>query len=60
VTGLAERRAAAERMAYSLGIALYLRPDGTIAQFPPGERIAPPANALPTPHGLGPLAAATP
>lgn len=56
----ARRRAA--HMAYALGIALFLRPDGTINQFAPGERILPAPGATPIPHGHGrlPEAAAAP
>jgi hypothetical protein len=51
-------RARAERMAYSLGITLFLREDGTIAQNPPGEKIKPPPSALPTDQGHTPYAVA--
>lgn len=51
MTDLTAARQKAEQLAYSLGIALYLRPDGTIGQSPPGELIAPPPSAVPTMHG---------
>jgi hypothetical protein len=58
----AEQRRRAGALAYALGIALYLAPDGMISQHGPGERIEPPPNACPTPHGhgRGAAAAATP
>ncbi len=43
-------REQAEELAYSLGISFYLRGDRLFAK-PPGERIEPPANAHPVPHG---------
>jgi hypothetical protein len=58
VSDLAERRLVAQGMAYALGIALYLDEDGTISQHGPGERIEPPANALPTAGAHGPFAEA--
>ncbi|HJU18991.1 MAG TPA: hypothetical protein VJ770_21255 [Stellaceae bacterium] len=60
MTVLETRRKKALDLAYMLGIPLYLRSDGGIAQFPPGERIEPPQGAVPTPHGRGPQAAAEP
>lgn len=58
----AERRRKAEELAYALGIALYLRDDGTIAQFGPGELIDPGPKSRPLGHGHGRQseAAATP
>jgi hypothetical protein len=47
------QRRRAEAMAYSLGIALYLRDDGTFGQFPPGERIDPAPGSTPIGHGHG-------
>lgn len=60
---LTEPRRRARDMAYSLGIAFYLAPDGTISQAPPlgaegWERIEPPANARPAPLAHGRLSAA--
>lgn len=59
---LTARRRKAQEMAYALGIALHLGPDGAISQAGPGERIDPGPGAVPTPHGHGraPEAAATP
>jgi hypothetical protein len=57
-TSIGSQRREAERLTYALGIPLYLRDDGQIAQFPPGERIEPPPAALPTPHTCKPQAAA--
>jgi hypothetical protein len=53
-----DQRRKAEKLTYTLGIPLYLRDDGQIAQTPPGERIEPPPAALPTPHTRAPQAAA--
>jgi hypothetical protein len=47
---LAGRRRRAERLANTLHIPLFLRADGEIARFPPGERIEPSPRALPTSH----------
>jgi hypothetical protein len=35
----------AERVAYSLGMNVYLREDGSIAQHPPGQEIRAPASS---------------
>ena len=61
-TDLAAARRAAEQMAYALGIALYLAPDGTISQNGPGELIDPGPKSCPIGHGHGRQAeaAATP
>lgn len=53
MTERAQRRRKAEELAYSLGIALYLRDDGTIAQFGPGELIDPGPRSRPLGHGHG-------
>lgn len=62
MTDPAALRRRAENLAYALGVALYLRPDGAIRIDGPGERIDPGPGAAPTAHGHGrqPEAAATP
>lgn len=44
-----ELRATARRMAYAMGISVWVR-DGRIHQTGPGEEIAPPSGAVPIPN----------
>lgn len=44
-------RQQAENCAYALGITLYLRPDGSLSQRPPGDPIDPGPQSRPLPLG---------